>query len=58
MNTNYLKRRQVVSAGNDHNQTYAKKIRSEEIEQTICSENNSDGGEFPMFCKDNARTFV
>ena len=57
MNSNYLKRPQVVSAGNHQNHTDANKNKSEVIDQTSCCGHNeiSKGGEFSMFCKDNAR---
>ena len=55
MNTNYLKRRQVVSAGNHQDKPDSKKTKSDEIDQTSCRENNeiSKCGEFLKFCKDN-----
>ena len=59
MNTNYLKRRQVVSAGNHQNKSDSKKSKSDEIDQTSCSGKNeiSKGGEFSTFCKDTAHKF-
>ena len=55
MNTNYLKRRQVVSAGNHLNKSDSKKIKSEDIRQTSCSGMNDifKGSEFPKACKNN-----
>ena len=59
MNTNYLKRRQVVSAGKLQNNSDKKKTESDEIDQTSCSRKNETikGGAFLKFCKDNAHKF-
>ena len=57
MNTNYLKCRQVILAGNHQNKSVIKKTKSEEIGQSSCSGNNENmkGVDFSKFCQDNAR---
>ena len=59
MNTNYLKRRQVVSAGKLQNKSDKKKTESDEIDQTSCSGMNETfkGGASLIFCRDSAQKF-
>ena len=57
MNTNSLKRHQVVSEGN---KTDIKKSKSDNVHQNSCSgvDEASKGGEFLIFCQDSAQKYI
>ena len=57
MNTNYLKRCQVVSAENHPNKSDIKKIKNDETVQISCTGTNEifNDVKFSTFCKNNSR---